>query len=91
VQPGPEDLLSNEIDAAAHRVRVVQRKRMVVSALAVGVAGAIIVLGEALIFWMVGNVSSGTIPVAIFALPFVAGLPSAWFLRTALWPKDAVI
>ena len=91
MQTRSPDPLSNEIDAAVHRVRVVQRKRMLVSALAVAVAGTIIVVGEALVVWMVGNVSSGRIPMAIFAIPFVAGLPPAWFLRTALWPKDPVI
>jgi hypothetical protein len=86
-----EDRLSNEIDEAVRRVREVQRKRLAVSFLAFGVAAAIIVSGEALVVWMVGNTSSGSIPVLIFALPFAAGLPPAWLIRTALWPKDPAI
>jgi hypothetical protein len=85
------DQLSNDIDEAVRRVRVVQRKRLAVSLLAFGIAATIIVGGEAVILWMVGNASSGRIPVLIFVLPFAVGLPPAWLVRTALWPKDPVI
>jgi hypothetical protein len=85
------DALSLEIEQAAQRVRAVQRKRFAVSALSVGVAGAIIVAGEALIVLGIAGMRSGQVSAMVFALPFAAGLPPAWALRNLLWPKDPVI
>lgn len=86
-----EDRLANEIEGAVRRVREVQRKRLLVSILVLGVASVIIVGGEGLILALLANVSSGRVPILIFAIPFAVGLPVAWTIRTALWPKDPIL
>jgi hypothetical protein len=85
------DALSLEIEEAARRVRSVQRKRFVVASLSMAVAALFILPGEALIAWAIGSMSHGDVNVFVFALPFAVGLPAAWAVRTALWPKDPVI
>ena len=85
------DALSLEIEEASRRVRSVQRKRFVVASLSMLVAALFILPGEALIAWGVGSMSSGNVNVFVFGLPFAVGLPAAWAVRMALWPKDPVI
>jgi uncharacterized membrane protein YqjE len=85
------DALSLEIEEAGRRVRSVQRKRMLVASISMLVAALFIVPGEALIVWALGNTSQGNVNVMVFALPFALGLPAAWAIRTAMWPKDPVI
>jgi apolipoprotein N-acyltransferase len=85
------DALSQEIEDAAHRVRVVQRKRFLVTSLSVGIAAVLIGGGEGLIFWWIANARSVEVNAYVFALPFFLGLPAAWAVRQAMWPKDPVI
>jgi hypothetical protein len=85
------DALSLEIEEAARRVRAVQRNRFLVSALSMVVAALFILPGEACIVWVIGSMSRGNVNLLIFALPFAVGLPAAWAVRTALWPKDPEI
>jgi hypothetical protein len=84
-----KDQLSEDIDAAIARVKAVQTKRTLASVVSLAVALVLVVGGEAAVVWMVGN--SNHVSVYIFAVPFMLGLPPAWAIRTAMWPKDAVI
>jgi hypothetical protein len=83
--------LDDEIEAEVRRVRVIQRKQLIASLASLAVAATIIVGGEALIVLLLAGGGSGRVPIAIFAIPFAAGLPPAWLVRMALWPKDPVV
>lgn len=89
MESGAKGDLSDEIDAAVARVKEVQRKRMLASAVSLAIALVLVVGGEAVVVWLVGN--ARRFPVYIFALPFALGLPPAWAVRQAMWPKDPII
>ena len=86
----PADPLSDELDAVAHRVRVVQRKRFFASAVAGIIAATIIIAGEVLLILAGGGHSSRSNGSGAW-IPFVVALPIAWRVRMRLWPKDPTI
>jgi len=82
------DPLSKELDAVAHRVCVVQHKRLLVTALSIAVALMIILVGEVVYFTLLYRPhASGRLAF----LPLVAGVLGGWWVRQRLWPKDPVI
>ena len=88
LQSPPSDPTSQDFVALGRRVRAVQRKRLLVSALAVAVTALISVVGAVLMAWSASLLDVRPGGRLLVAIPFAAGIFAGWKVRTRLWPKD---